>query len=117
MELTDKSSKQTAINCAEHHSENTAVLENRLGHLPEASCLEAVTFNRTGKRKGLVKGGKGLKKNVPDSRHCVCKGPELGDKLAEFQGTERRPGWPKQNKWPTVPGVTPEGHLAPSRPR
>lgn len=45
MELTDKSSKQTAINCAEHHSENTAVLENRLGHLPEASCLEAVTFN------------------------------------------------------------------------
>lgn len=54
MELTDKSSKQTAINCAEHHSENTAVLENRLGHLPEASCLEAVTFNRGPERRKVL---------------------------------------------------------------
>lgn len=54
MELTDKSSKQTAINCAEHHWENTAVLENRLGHLPEASCLEAVTFNRGPERRKVL---------------------------------------------------------------
>lgn len=54
MELTDKSSKQTAINCAEHHLENTAVLENRLGHLPEASCLEAVTFNWGPERRKVL---------------------------------------------------------------
>lgn len=48
--------------------------------------------------KSLVKGGKGLKKSVPNSGYSACKGPELGDKLAEFQGTERRPEWLKQNK-------------------
>lgn len=37
---------------------------------------------------GLVKG---REQCVPDTRSNMCKGPEVGDELAEIQGPGRRP--------------------------
>lgn len=45
--------------------------------------------------RGLGNGGE---KSVPHRGGSMCKGPEVGDELVEFQGTERKPEWLEQSE-------------------